>query len=113
MTNSRQKGKRGELELAHELERYGLTARRSQQFKGTADSGDVEVTEWPDMLVECKRVQALNLPKAMAKAIGEAGGTKLAAVFHRRNGEPWMVTMDLEDWMFATKRFQRMPEPTL
>jgi hypothetical protein len=104
MTNSRQKGKRGELELAHELARYGLSARRSQQFKGTADSADVEVTEWPDIHVECKRVQALNLPKAIAKCVEEAGGDKYAAVFHRRNGEPWLVTMTLTDWMLITKR---------
>ncbi len=102
MTNSRQKGKRGELELANELRQYGLTARRGQQFKGTADSPDVVVEEWPHLHVECKRVQSLNLPAAVAKAVGEAGEGCGAAVFHRRNDEPWLVTMTLDQWMQLT-----------
>ncbi len=104
MTNSRQKGKRGELELAHTLEIFGLTARRGQQFRGTTDSPDVIVDEWPHIHIECKRVQALNLPAAVAKARVEATDAQVAAVFHRRNDEPWLVTMPLTDWMAITNR---------
>tara|TARA_Y100000310_G_scaffold321537_1_gene379279 strand:+ start:434 stop:664 length:231 start_codon:yes stop_codon:yes gene_type:complete len=37
LVNSRQKGKRGELEVVHLLKEYGFEARRGQQFKGTSE----------------------------------------------------------------------------
>jgi len=44
MTNSRSKGKRGELELSKELTRiFGCSARRSQQAEGDAKATDCPV----------------------------------------------------------------------
>ena len=45
--NSKIKGKIGELEASRVLgEILGITLRRSQQVKGTADSADIEPTDF-------------------------------------------------------------------
>ena len=38
--NSKQKGKRGELELAKELKSYGYDVHRSVQYNGRIQEGD-------------------------------------------------------------------------
>ena len=96
--NSKQKGKRGELELAAWLKDHGFTARRGQQFKGTPDSPDVVVAEWPWAHIECKRVQKLNLRAAMEQAQNDAGN-KIPLVIHRTNDKPWLVTLSLADFI--------------
>lgn len=96
--NSRAKGKRGELELAAELRTYGFDARRGQQYRGGGDSPDV--VGLPGVHIECKRVQALNIEKAMAQSRRDAEGTgEVPVVMHRRNREGWKVTMDLGEFM--------------
>ena len=97
MTNSRDKGARGERELASELRKYGYDARRGMQFKGSPDSPDV--VGLPNIHIECKRVEHLNLYDAIAQATRDAGENDLPAVFHRKNNCPWLVTMKLEEWM--------------
>lgn len=95
--NSRQKGKRGELDAADALRRlFSWTARRTQQFKGTSDSSDVEVAETPDAFWEVKREERLNVFKAMDTAVAEAG-PKLPVLMHRRNRTDWLVTVRLAD----------------
>lgn len=88
--NSRNKGKRGELEWAKQIIAAGYEARRGQQFSGSPDSPDV-VTSLP-FHFEVKRVEKLNITQAMKQAEGECGD-KPPIVAHRKNGEPWMVTM--------------------
>jgi len=95
--NSRQKGKRGELDAADSLRRlFCWTARRTQQFKGTSDSSDVEVAETPEAFWEVKREERLNVFKALATAAAEAGG-KLPILLHRKNKTEWLVTVRLLD----------------
>lgn len=102
MTNSRQKGKRGELEAAAKLRELGFTgARRGQQFKGGQDSPDI-ADAIPGVHIEVKRVEALNIHAAMMQSIGAAGGVypisgKVPIVMHRRNHGCWMLTMHLDD----------------
>ena len=97
MTNSRSKGKRGELEWAKWLnEHFDLAARRGQQFKGTPDSPDV-VDGIPGTHAEVKRVEALNLQAAMVKAVEDAGTGDVPYVAHRRNRGEWMVTIRADD----------------
>lgn len=45
MTNSRQKGARGERELARILREYGYDCRRGQQYCGA--NGDADVVGFP------------------------------------------------------------------
>jgi Holliday junction resolvase len=102
MTNSRTKGKVGELELAHELEKYGYKTRRGQQFKGGGDSPDVVGIE--GLHIECKRVERLNLESAMQQSIGDCAKGEIPVVIHRQNRTKWKVTMRLEDFMMLYER---------
>ena len=95
--NSREKGKRGERELASVLRYYGYDTRRGQQFSGA--NGDADVVGLPGVHIECKRVERLDLDKAMSQAIGDARGGEVPAVFHRRNNGSWRVTLGLDDFM--------------
>ena len=100
---SRDKGKRGELEVAALLKEYGFEARRGQQFKGTADSPDViHNLPWP-LHMEVKYVERLNLNDAMAKAEADSGH-KAPLLFSRRNGKPWLATMKAGDFLRIMSR---------
>lgn len=90
--NSKQKGKRGELEFAHWLSDQGFDARRGQQFSGSPESPDVVCAALPWLHCEIKRVEKLNLTDACAQAEGDCGG-KAWIVAHRRNNGPWLITM--------------------
>ena len=95
--NSREKGKRGELELCRKLREYGYSCSRSVQYCGA--NGDADVVGLPGIHIECKRVERLNLTDAMHQAMRDTRAGELPAVFHRRNDEPWLVTMPLESWI--------------
>jgi hypothetical protein len=97
MTNSRSKGKRGELEWRDFL-RENLDcpeARRGQQFSGSPDSPDV-VGGIPGTHPEVKRVEKLNLQNAMDQAIADCG-EDVPYVAHRRNRTPWLITVRADD----------------
>lgn len=93
--NSREKGKRGERELASFLREHGFDARRGQQFSGGPESPDIvsRVLGW--LHIEVKRVERLNIIDACAQAEGDAKG-KPWIVVHRRNHGPWLFTAKLE-----------------
>ena len=95
--NSREKGKRGERELASILRAYGYDARRSQQYCGI--NGDADVIGLPHTHIEVKRVQRLNLEDAMAQSKRDAKEGEIPTVFHRKNHCDWLVTMQLKDFM--------------
>lgn len=95
--NSRQKGARGERELATELRKYGYETRRGQQYSGA--NGDADVVGLPGIHIEVKRVEKLNIDNAMQQAINDSKEGEIPAVFHRRDRKPWKVTMLIEDWM--------------
>ncbi len=96
--NSRAKGVAGELEFAKALRKHGFKARRGQQHRGGADSPDV-ITDMPGIQWEVKRVELLNINKAMAKAIADTDFMDMPAVAHRKNGTEWLVTVRLDDFM--------------
>ncbi|MGF7002437.1 hypothetical protein M2149_000813 [Lachnospiraceae bacterium PFB1-21] len=106
---SRDKGKRGERELASELRQHGYNCRRGQQFCGS--NGDADVVGLPGIHIECKRVERLNLYDAMAQAKADSKGD-LPAVFHRKNNCKWVVIMKYLDWIkMLTKWFTGQDEP--
>lgn len=122
--NSREKGKRGEIELSHILQRYGYDTRRGQQFSGA--NGDADIEGLHGIHIECKRVEHLNIDKALEQAIRDnyadsirQGIKLLPAVFHRANEDrkpdstrgKWKVTMTLDDWMILYQAWdvQNMP----
>lgn len=94
--NSCQKGKAGERELANVLtDHYGVDCRRGQQFCGA--NGDADVVGLRGIHIECKRVQKLNVVKAMDKAAEDARDGDIPTVWHRKNGKPWLVTIREQD----------------
>ena len=97
--NSRQKGKRTELELAHKLEEImGWTARRTAQFCGANGDSDVTVENIPQLFVESKCVERLNVVAAMEQAASDAKAAgKLPCLCHRRKRTEWLVTIRLTD----------------
>lgn len=102
---SRDKGKRGELELAHKLQALGFTGvHRAQQYCGSASSADI--LGLAKIHPECKRTEALRIYDAMAQAIRDSAGTDdLPAVFHRRSKQDWLVIMTLDDWAMLYRAF--------
>lgn len=103
--NSRQKGKRGELELANLLKKAGYECRRGQQYSGV--SGDADVVGLEGIHIECKRVENLNINKAFEQSIRDARDNEIPAVFHRKNREPWLVTVGLYDFLTLYEGWSR------
>lgn len=107
--NSKQKGKRGELELAAFLRECGFSdARRGQQFKGSPDSPDVVGV--PGHHVECKRVQTLRLHAALEQAQKDAGDGDTPIVAFKANHKPWVAILKLQDYLGMVKRLTLMEE---
>lgn len=100
--NSRNKGAQGERELANLLKSYGYQTRRGQQYSGA--NGDADVIGLDGIHIECKRVEKLNIYKAMEQAKHDAREGVAPAVFHRKNHKHWLVTMELDDWINLYKR---------
>lgn len=95
--NSRAKGAAGERELAKLLKEEGFPTRRGQQFSGA--NGDADVVGLPHIHIECKRVENLNIYKAIQQAIRDAKDDLIPTVFHRKNNQEWLVTMTYEQWI--------------
>ena len=97
MTNSRDKGKRGEREVADFLKAHGYDARRGQQFCGA--NGDADVVGLPGFHIEVKRTERLDLYGALEQSRADARDGETPVVFHRRNRKAWIVAMDAEDFI--------------
>lgn len=95
--NSRQKGKRGELQLAKALTELGHPARRGQQFAGGKDSPDVVCESLSAWHIECKVTATCQMFSPAQVAAWEAqarrdAGNKYPAIMHRWNGaRSWWV----------------------
>ena len=93
----REKGKRGERELAGILRDYGYDTRRGQQFCGS--DGSADVVGLPGIHIECKRVERLCIEDAIAQAKRDAREGEMPVVMHRKNHCEWLVTMPLDQWI--------------
>lgn len=96
--SSKTKGRAGELELAETLNDLGYTTVKAGAC--TSYGQEADVSGLRGVHIECKRVEKLNISKAMQQSIDDAAKFHdgRPAVFHRRNREGWLVTMRLEDW---------------
>lgn len=93
---SRDKGKRGEREVASLLRSYGYDAHRGVQYHGGKDSPDV--VGLPGIHIEVKRTETFRLWDALSQAKGDAGD-KMPIVVHRKNDCEWVVVQPLNDWI--------------
>lgn len=101
MPNSKQKGKRYELELTNLLKAEGYDAHRSAQYAGNTGQA-ADVVGLPGIHIEAKRQEQFRIYEWMAQAVRDsfAGGRgELPAVFFRKSGEKTLVCMRFEDWI--------------
>jgi Holliday junction resolvase len=98
---SKDKGARGERELAKALQKIGFDARRGRQYAGGPDSPDVHGI--PGVHIECKRMEKFSLYPALEQSINDAGDN-VPTVMYRKNYEDWVVVVRLEDLKELSKR---------
>ena len=103
---AREKGKRGEREVAQRFRDAGFEdARRTAQYCGkTGDASDVVGV--PHLHIEVKRVEREAVRKWIAQAIRDAedaGQGDIPVVVHRKSSEDWLVTLRLEDFLEILK----------
>lgn len=102
--NSRQKGKRGELEFARLLRDHGFdNARRGQQYSGA--NGDADVIGIDGLHIEVKRVEKLNLQDAFDQAKRDARTGEIPVVAHRKNNCEWLITLPADDFFEMIKEW--------
>ncbi len=97
--NSKKKGSNGERELFQLLRPYGAE-RHEQRYIGGLGNPDISfVLGSTTFHCECKRVERLNIHAAFNQASRDAQSGSVPVVAHRRNREPWLVTMKLDDFL--------------
>lgn len=102
---SQRKGAQGERELAEQLEVAGYPVERG----GACYGEKPDLYGLLDVHIEVKRREALNITEAMAQAMRDADKFRDGhpTVFHRRNRQPWLVTMPLTSWIELYSAYER------
>jgi len=102
--NSRQKGKRGELEFAAYLRTFGFDARRGQQFAGSPESPDVvsEAAKQLGLRFEVKRTEQLRIYDAIDQCCRD-GMAVLHVVAYRSNRKPWLAIIPMCEFLAYMK----------
>ena len=94
--NSKKKGSRIELQLAHWLQKQGCSsARRAQQYAGYSGTADIHCDELSSFHIECKGTKSPILTRSNLKAWEEQLArdcplNKMPVLFWKANGENWM-----------------------
>lgn len=105
---SKQKGKRGEREVANILKRYGYEARRTAQYCGsTGDASDVIGLE--GYHIEVKNVERLNLWKAIEQSrhdAMEAGKKEVPVVVFKKSRTSWQICIEFEEFLKILQNHQ-------
>jgi hypothetical protein len=75
---------------------------------------DIVCQQTPSLFLEVKRVEKLNVQRALAKAVKEAG-RKCPVLLHRTNRSPlgWLITLKLEDLPRLSHAFQVAEDDTV
>mgnify|MGYP003660019995 CR=1 FL=1 len=94
-SHSRNKGARGEREVANILRAAGYDVHRSNQ-SGGAHGCDVEGV--PGVWVEVKRGKRVNVRSALRQACNDSDGREPVVVWRDDHSE-WLVTCRLEAWI--------------
>jgi len=96
MTNSNQKGKRGELEFAGLLRELGIDARRSQQYCGTEGTADIHSAargvHW-----EVKRYAKIASTRFLEQAERDCLPNDLPVVAMREDRGEWTIQLRAKD----------------
>lgn len=93
--SQRDKGARGELEVAKIITAFGgFIARRGQVFNGEPD---IVCPQLP-IHFEVKRHEELCIPQWMNQAAKDCGD-KYPAVVYRQSYHPWTIVMRMSDYL--------------
>ena len=102
--NSRAKGVRGELQVAHLFQALGYRAERGVQHDGRTGHADVEGV--PYIWIEVKRDEDLVVEKAVEQAERDSAARYertredlIPVVIHKKNRQPWKATMRVKDFL--------------
>jgi len=93
------KGRRGELELAQFLRDHGMTEAHPGEPLNYGTQPDV--TGLPNLHIECKRHERLEVAKWYEQAAADAERMQdgKPAVIFRQNRRPWMILLSLTDYL--------------
>jgi len=96
VTNSRTKGKRGELDAKNAINAaLGTNARRSQQYNGIG-KGDI-VDAIPGVHIEVKRYKSFGWWKHVQQARRDAENNEIPAVMMRPDGDrDWYIAVPVK-----------------
>ena len=94
--SSRDKGKRGELDLAKALRDLGFDARRSVQYSGREGTADL-ATSIPGVHWEAKRYARIAALRFLEQAERDCLSNELPVVACREDGGKWTVMVRLEE----------------
>lgn len=103
---SRDKGKRGEREVAKILQTAGFPARRTVQYNGRTGTA-ADVIGVPGLHLEVKFAEQERIREWYRQAERDAHaspGEEMPVIVHRKSREPWLVTMSLEDFIKIIKQ---------
>ena len=104
--NSKQKGKRGELEAAELLRSMGFTVRRTAQYCGNTGEAD-DLTGVEGLHIEVKRCEQVRIMDWVKQAERDVVGSKnIPVVIFRRSREPWYVCLPAEDFFRMYKKLE-------
>lgn len=104
--NSRDKGARYERHIAKVLREHGYEAERGCQHAGGKDSPDVK-HNLTGLHIEAKKVEKLNIWKAMEQSERDAGEDEIAAVIFARNRTKDYIALPLEDFLRIWRYYER------
>jgi hypothetical protein len=98
MLNSRQKGARGERELAHHIQQAGFNCRRDGRLESDLDwelgvHAEVKRTEKPALGAWCQQAEQDSIRFNKPSWV----------VFWRSNRRPWVAVIPLEEYLRLRK----------
>jgi hypothetical protein len=97
--NPKSKGTRGEKEIRDLLrEEWGYVKANRNLGSGAQGGGDI-IEAIPGVNIEVKRVEKLNIWKALNQSELAASPTDIPAVFFRRNRSTWYAALPLSDFL--------------
>ena len=113
---SKEKGKRGEREVAKILRSYGFDARRTAQYCGkTGDASDVVGID--GFHIEVKFVEKLNIWNAVKQAERDADAefvnhdtVKKPVVIYRKTQEDWHCILGIDDFVELVQAYLILKE---
>ena len=106
--NSKNKGKRGELELSHILnEKYGYHTERTAQYCGKAKDSEADLRGIDGMHIEAKFREKHNVYDYIAQVNRDKKDGDIGVVFMKSNRKDILCLLTLDDFMKVWKGYEK------